>query len=559
MILSTGARAADTLTALGDEYLKSYFAASPSTATTDGVHDYDSQVVDMSAEANAKRVAELKQFLTRFQALDAKTLKLDETIDRDLVVSQIQSDLLERETVRHFESNPDLYSSEASNTIFVLISRRFAPAATRLKAVIAREKQVPKLFAQARANLKNPPKIFTEVALEQLPGIVDFFRKDVPLALKEVKDKKLNAEFKKVNGDTIAELEKYGAWMKSDLLPRSKGDFRLGSDTFAKKLLYEEMVDLDLAALLKVGEENLRANQKALAEAVKVYDSGKPMEEVLAACEKDHPKPDQVLQTVKNLLGDLRKFIVQHKLVTIPSPLDPNVVETPPFLRALTFASMDTPGPFEKKAKEAYYNLTLPEKDWTPEHVEEHMTGYNQGVLVSTSVHEAFPGHYVQFLWLQSVQSKLRRAFGANSNDEGWAHYVEQMMLDDGYGADPKTHAKLRIGQLEDALLRNGRFMVGIGMHTGKMSYEDGIEYFMKESHLSRANAERETKRGTLDPTYLYYTLGKLEILKLREDYKQAKGSKFSLLEFHNAFLQQGFPPIKLVRRALVGNEGPVL
>jgi uncharacterized protein (DUF885 family) len=225
-------------------------------------------------------------------------------------------------------------------------------------------------------------------------------------------------------------------------------------------------------------------------------------------------------------------------------------------MRALTFASMDTPGPFESRAKEAYFNVTLPEPSWSKQQVEEHMAGFSRGTIVSTAIHEAYPGHYVQFLWLQRAPSKVRKLIGANSNAEGWAHYTEQMMLDEGYG---NGDLKLRLGQLQDALLRNARFIVGIKMHTGEMTYEDAIEFFVREGYQSRANGERETKRGTSDPTYLVYTLGKLELLKLRDDYKKMRGDAFSLREFHDAVLKQGFPPIKLLRRALLGNDSPVL
>jgi uncharacterized protein (DUF885 family) len=200
--------------------------------------------------------------------------------------------------------------------------------------------------------------------------------------------------------------------------------------------------------------------------------------------------------------------------------------------------------------------VTLPEKNWTPAHVEEHLEMFNRGVITSTSIHETYPGHYVQFLWVQSAPSKVRKLLGANSNSEGWAHYCEQMMLDEGYGAGD---LKLRLGQLQDALLRNARYIAGIQMHTGQMTYDQAVEFFVKEGMQTRSTAEVESKRGTSNPTYLYYTLGKLEILKLREDYRKMRGASFSLQEFHDTFLKQGFPPIKIVRRAMLGNDSPVL
>jgi uncharacterized protein (DUF885 family) len=226
---------------------------------------------------------------------------------------------------------------------------------------------------------------------------------------------------------------------------------------------------------------------------------------------------------------------------------------------------MDTPGPFEKVAKEAFFNVTLPDVNSTPQEVEQHMAAFNRGFIVATAVHEAYPGHYVQFLWVPYAPSKVRKLLGAASNAEGWAHYCEQMMLDEGYGIpsggtkDSPEFLKLRLGQLQAALMRDARYIVGIQMHTGKMTFEEGVDFFEKQAYATHVNAMRETRRGTSDPTYLYYTLGKLEILKLREDYKKMRGPKFSLQEFHNSFLKQGFPPVKLIRQQMLGNNSPVL
>jgi len=344
--------------------------------------------------------------------------------------------------------------------------------------------------------------------------------------------------------------------LKDDLLARSRGDFRLGANLFRKKLLYEEMVDLPLDKLLEIGMADLRRNQQAFKETAAKIDPAKTPQQILDESTRDHPAPDRLLQSFRDVLGGLKDYVIVKQIITVPSPVLPIVEETPPFMRALTTASMDTPGPYEKVAKEAFFNVTLPESSWTPKQVEEHMEGFNRGTIISTAVHEVYPGHYVQFLWMQTIPSKVRKLLGANSNAEGWAHYCEQMMLDEGYG---NGDLKLRLGQLQDALLRDARYMVGIQMHTGKMTYDQGIDFFVKEGYQTRTLGERETKRGTSNPTYLYYTLGKLEILKLREDYKKMRGDAFTLQEFHDRFMREGTPPIKIVRKALLGNDSPVL
>ena len=364
------------------------------------------------------------------------------------------------------------------------------------------------------------------------------------------------AEFRQANARVIAELQAYGKYLQSDLLPRSHGDFRIGAATYSKKLLYDEMVDVPLGHLLEVGYENLRQNQRAFRETAAKLDPKRTPEQILASLNADHPAPSALLETFRSVLTGLRDYVTSHRIVTIPSTVLPIVEETPPFMRALTFASMDTPGPYESVAKEAFFNVTLPEAGWSRQRVEEHMSGFNRGTVISTAIHEVYPGHYTQFLWVKTAPSKVRKLLGCSSNAEGWAHYSEQMMLDEGYG---NGDLKLRLGQLQDALLRNARYIAGIEMHTGKMTYQQAIDFFVKEGFQTRANGERETKRGTSDPTYLVYTLGKLEILKLREEYKRAKGPAFRLGEFHDRFLEQGYPPVRIVREALLGKAGPML
>jgi hypothetical protein len=526
-----------------------YFKFNPTVGTASGFHQYDAQLEDYSkaavhAQTHALQVAE-KQFAS-----------LPADPDRDLILNYIRATLLELEQVRSWEKNPDNYSSGVTNSIFVIMSRTFAPPADRLRSVIARERQFPAVFEAARANLKNPPHIYTEIAIEQLPGIVSFFQNDVPAAFKEVKDPALLADFQKSNELAIDLLKRYQTFLQDNLLARSRGDFRLGANLFRKKLLYEEMVDLPLDKLLEIGMADLRRNQQAFKETAAKIDPAKTPQQILDESTRDHPAPDRLLQSFRDVLGGLKDYVVAKQIITIPSPVLPIVEETPPFMRALTTASMDTPGPYEKVAKEAFFNVTLPESSWTPKQVEEHMEGFNRGTIISTAVHEVYPGHYVQFLWVQNIPSKVRKLLGANSNAEGWAHYCEQMMLDEGYG---NGDLKLRLGQLQDALLRDARYMVGIQMHTGKMTYNQGIDFFVNEGYQSRTNGERETKRGTSNPTYLYYTLGKLEILKLREDYKKMRGDAFTLQEFHDRFMREGTPPIKIVRKALLGNDSPVL
>jgi uncharacterized protein (DUF885 family) len=564
---SAGADSSGDFRSVAADYFEQvYFKFAPTAGTQAGLHQYDSRLEDYSRREVDREIAELKEFSAKFESLREDALAQETRADLTMVRNNIHGTLLELETIRPWEKNPDTYSSGIANSAFVLMERKFAPVDERLRSLTAREKQMPAVFVAARENLKNPPRIYTEIALEQLPDIISFFEKDVPAAFSDAKDPAAVAEFHKTNIAVIASLRDYEKWLKADLLPRSGGDFRIGADTFSKKLLYDEMVDTSLDQLLAIAYNDLRSNQAEFERVAKEVDPSKTPKEVLAQLASIHPLPDQLLPTFHNTFDGLIAFIREKHIITIPSDVQPVLEDTPPFMRATTQASMDSPGPFEKNSTTAYFNVTLPEKGWTVAHIAEHMAAFNVGTIISTSVHEAYPGHYVQFLWVNHVDlSQVRKIITANSNVEGWAHYCEQMMLDEGYGqpgAGAKTErdAKLiRLGQLQDALLRDARFIAGIKMHTGGMSFEDAVDFFVTDGYQSRSVGLVETKRGTADPTYLYYTLGKLQILKLRADVQKKQGTNFSLQHFHDDFMRQGGAPIKIVRQALLADDSPTL
>jgi uncharacterized protein (DUF885 family) len=530
-----------------------------------GYHQFDTKLEDFSRKSIDAEVAALNGSAKLVNAIPDSSLNQTTRGDRQMVLGQIHSRLLTLETIRPWAKNADNYSSTAANAAFTLMERKFAPADDRLRSLIAREKQMPALLAEARENLQNPPRIFTEIAIEQLPGIIRFFQHDVPLAFADAHDAALKQEFAQTNDAVISALNSYLAWLQTDLLPRSNGDFRIGAETFSKKLQYDEMVDLPLDKLLAVGYADMRRNQEQFNRVAKELEPEKDPRQVLEELGHNHPAPDKLLDAFRATFDSLLGYIRAHEIVTIPSDVRPIVEETPPFMRATTFASMDSPGPYETHATDSFFNVTLPNASMTPAQVEGFMHSFNIGTVISTSVHEAYPGHYIQYLWSHRAPSRVRKIITATTNIEGWAHYTEQMMLDNGYGQpgagarDERESRLLRLGQLQDALLRNARFIVGIQMHTGKMNFDEAVEFFQKEGYQSKETAVVETKRGAGDPTYLYYTLGKIEIMKLRADLMKKQGAAFSLGKFHDEFLSQGFPPIKIAREALLGDDSPVL
>jgi uncharacterized protein (DUF885 family) len=561
--------AGQTFSYLTDQYFDQvYFKFSPTAGTGAGLHQYDAQLEDYSAAGVQREVAALHDFEKKLMAIDPKALDAEQAADYQILLNSIRGALLQLEVIRGWEKNPDSYSSGVTNSIFVIMERPYAPVNVRLRAAVERERQIPQVFLEARKNLKNPPHIYTEIALEQIDGLVSFFQSDVPSAFADADDAQAKADFAKTNAAVIDALKSYGAWMKSDLLPRSSGDFRYGADTFAKDLADNEMVDIPLDHLLQIGYADLHKNQDEFARVAKEIDPAKSPQQELAELAAMHPAPDKLLQAFHDRFNSEIGFIRSHNIITIPSEVQPTLEETPPFMRATTQASMDPPGPFETHSTKAYFNVTLPDPGWPTARTSEYMAAFNIGTIVSTSVHEAYPGHYVQFLWTPQFPSTIRKLIGANTTIEGWAHYCEQMMLDEGYGqpgfgATTEREAKLiRLGQLQDALLRDARFIVGIRMHTavgGALTIPEAEDFFVTQGYQARPIAEVETKRGTSDALYLYYTLGKLEIMKLREDVKKKEGTAFNLQQFHDAFMKQGFAPIKVIRKTMLHDNSPVL
>ena len=534
---------------LVDKYFAYVFSVDPALATQLGLHEHDKEAPDLSSSAISEMVVQLKTHLKEFEAVNSAELPPQSKIDLKLILSSINGRLLMLDELKEWQRNPDMYSSQASSMIYDLMARNFAPLGERLKSVTAREQKIPAMLAAAKANLNNPPKIYTEIAIDQLGGIIDFFKTDVPNTFKSVTDKQSQDEFAQANSQTIAKLEEYQKFLKEEVLPKASDKFAYGADLYAKKLLYDEMVDTPIDQLIADGDKELKRLQSEFDQTAKELDPKKSPIEVFRAIALTHAAPDKLLSSTQSMLSDLRAFCLQNKIISMPWEGTLKVEETPPFMRALTFAAMSWAGPFEEKAKESYYYVTLPEKNWSPDKVEQHMRSFGKFSLMDTSVHEVFPGHYVQGLWLRVAPSKTTKIIGCNSNIEGWAHYGEQMMVEQGLENGDK---KLKLAMLHKALRRCCRYLVALRMHTKGMTLDEAINFFMTEAHEERANAERESRRGAMDATYLVYTLGKLQIMSLREDYKKAKGDKFSLLDFHNAFLGTGAPPVKIIRESLL-------
>jgi len=540
-------------TALASEYLEDFYRRQPTQATDLGIHKYDDQLENYSRQAIMDAVASARQFRDRAGAIEPASLSLEKQLDREQLLHALDSRILMLDVVRSWSKDADTYSSGMTNTAYVMIKRKFAPAEERLRKLIAREKAMPAALREARNNIEHPPRIYTQIAIDQLDGNRTFFQTAVPGAFADVTDKALLGEFKTTNDAVIAALADYKTWLETDLLKRSNGEFAFGEDTYRKKLAADEMIDVPLDELLAIADRDLKKNQAAFAETTRRVDAKKPPVQVLASIAGDHPPAAKLLAITQQELDAIGRFMTDHHIVTIPAAAPARVQETPPFLRATTSASMDIPGPFEKVATEAYYNMTLPDPKWPAREIEEFMKQWYYAAISNVSVHEVWPGHYLQFLYAKGFPSDVRKVLGAATNSEGWAHYSEQMVIDEGFHADDPRY---RLAQVQDALLRDARFIVGIRMHTKGMTLEQAQEFFVKEAYQPVPVARSEARRGTADATYGYYTMGKLMILKLRDDYKARMGAQYSLQNFHDSFIKLGPLPLPLIRKAMLGEVG---
>ncbi|MGQ9633088.1 MAG: DUF885 domain-containing protein [Bryobacteraceae bacterium] len=542
-----------------DQHFQSYFEWRPSAGTEAGFHEFDSKLEDYSAGAIRARIALLSQELLRLNALRRRPLGPEEQIDAAFLEGDLRSELLNLETLRTLHRNPMPYVTLPGSAVDTLIKRNFAPPAQRLRSVIARLRAVPALLESMRINVQDPPKEYTEFAIRLAEGSVGFLGDAVRGWGMQAAgdDAALRRELDEASAQAARAMSDAATWLKEDLLPRSHGSFAIGAGNFSRKLLYDEMIDIPLERLLALAEENLEKDRQAFLATAARIAPGKPPADVMRAISADHPSEKDLVEAARQQLESIRRFLVERRIAAIPSEVRPLVALTPPYARAGAFAMMDTPGAFETKATEAFYYLTPPEAGWSPQQKEEHLRLFNRPVMQMVSIHEVWPGHYLQFLYARQFPTKTRKLIYCGTNVEGWAHYAEQMMIEEGYGdGDPR----IRLAQLSEALLRDCRFVAGIRMHTQGMSVEEAARLFMEKGFCERTVALEEARRGTYDPTYLVYCLGKLMIYKLRDDFRRTQGAAYSLENFHNTFLRQGGLPLPLLRKILLfGQNLPLL
>jgi uncharacterized protein (DUF885 family) len=532
--------------AFSQGFIDGYFRINPAFAVNQGKHEYDGRLPDWSETGLANAKAFLRSSIATAQAFDERRLSKTERFERDYLIARARGDLFWLESADQPHLNPAYYMGNGLDPS-VYVTRPYAPAETRLRAFIAYLKEVPRAARQIRANLKTPlPLSFINYGKAGFGGFAEYYPADGKAAFASVADPALQAELDSAAREAARAMKGLADWLEAQR-PSATQDFALGADKFAQMLRDTEMVDLPVAELEAIGRADLKRNQDSLRTACATYAAGATLQACMNKMQANKPKGGAV-QAARAQLAGLKRFIQEKDLVSIPGTEEAKVEESPPYNRQ-NFAYIDIPGPYERGLPSVYY-IAPPDPSWPAE----VQAGFVQGeaALLFTSVHEVWPGHFLNFLHSNRSPFTFGRVFVGYAFAEGFAHYTEEMMWDAGLRAgDVETH----IGQISNALLRDCRYLSAIGMHTGRMTQEQSRRMFLSECYQDEGNARQQSARGTYDPAYLNYTMGKLLIRRLREDWTRTRGGRAAWKQFHDRFLSYGGPPIPLVRAQMMGGE----
>jgi hypothetical protein len=532
-----------------NNYLDAYFAAHPDVAVYEGRHEFDGKLPDFSAGALDKEVARLHSARARASAFD-ENLDARQKFERDYVIAAIDSDLFWLEKARAPYRNLYFYNWSLDPQVY--LTRPYAPLDQRMRAFIAFENALPRALDQIRANLHTPmPRTYATFGRLKFGGLAEYFGHDVPPIFSAVKDTSLQSSFAEANANAIRAIKSLEAWFVSQQ-PKGNEDFALGKDVFQQMLFDTERVDTPLDRLEAIGHQDLDRNTAELKKACVQFAPGKTLADCAMKVIADKA-PGQTLEAAREDLRELKAFIVKNDLASVPGTEEAEAQEAPPYQR-WNIAYIIIPGPYEKGLPSVYY-ISPPDPKWPAAEQKAYLPG--KAKLLFVSAHEVWPGHFLQFLHANRVPSRFGQIFVGYAYAEGWAHYAEEMIWDAGFGAnDPETH----IGQLLEALVRDVRFLSAIGLHTGSMTVAESEKMFRESAFADPGNARQQAARGTFDPAYLNYTMGKLMIRKLRDDWTATRGGRIAWRQFHDEFLSFGGPPIPLVRKAMLGaSAGPAL
>jgi len=545
-----------------DRYLDEFAARHPSIAAGNGIHDHDDRLDDYTATGIANEIAALERERAQLRAFDSRRLTPDERVDQRILLGIIDGWLLEQETVENWRRNPMLYASALADGIHNLMTMASDPAPVRMRRIIAKLGQVSTLLAAARTNIVNPPRLFAERGAAMMRGARDMLGHDLDLAFASEPNAALRDSLRKAADAAIPRIDAYVGYLEREVVPNATGDFTIGAANLSRRYLAEELIDTPLATMVAIGERELARSQAEFRAAAAKLAPGRDPGEVWQEVRRDHPKVGGVVAATQAIVDSLSAFVQSRAIASLPR--NERVIVAPALPFDLGFASMHASPPLEKTPVKSIYYISDAQPGLSPAEQEAWLERYNYASLSNTSAHEAMPGHWLHSTYMRRTPGKVRRIWiGLNpfpqpsSGQDGWAHYAEQMVLDEGYrNGDPK----LRLAQVSDALTRICRLLAGIKVHTRQWSLEDAQRCFEKEAYVGAPAARREAERATYDPTYGGYFLGKRGILKLRADYGKRMGAKFSLREFHERFMTNGIAPIWAHRQLLLpGDTGAVI
>jgi uncharacterized protein (DUF885 family) len=541
-----------------DRYLDAFAMRHPSIAAGNGLHAHDDRLEDFSPAAIAAEVATLKtqrEFLSR--QLDTTALTLDERADRQILLGIIDGWLLEQETLKNWERNPMLYAAALSDGIHDLMTMESAPAPVRMRHIIAKLRAAPSLLAHVRRNITNPPRLFAERGVVMMRGASEMLGHDLDLAFAASPDRALRDSLRRAADTVIPLVNAYATWLEREVVPRATGKFAIGAANLSRRYLAEELIDTPLNRMVAIGKRELLASQAEFRAAANALTPGQDPQATWLAVRRDHPPLGGVVAATRKVVDSLTEFVASHGIASLPP--GERIVVAPALAFDLGFASMHASPPLEPVPVQSVFYITDARADLTPAQQESWLERYNYASLSNTAAHEAMPGHWLHSTYMRRTPGKVRRIWiGLNpfpqpsSGQDGWAHYAEQMVLDEGYGGgDPR----LRLAQLSDALTRICRLLSGINVHTGVWSLADAQRCFEREAYVAAPAAKREAERATYDPTYGGYFLGKRGILKLRADYAARMGANFNLREFHERLMSNGIAPIRAHRMLMLPGD----
>jgi len=549
---------------LSEEFLDGYISWRPQYGVYLGLHEYDGKITNFSKASIDTELLRLKDYEYKFSKIDTGTLSPKMNFDLRIFLNLIRNELLNFEDLQVFKFNPMVYFDPSgliegilAMDLSIYLNRNFAPFEERFKSILSLEKEIPQIVAAAKSNLADSlPKPYIESAIEIVNGTIDFFKNDLTLVLADIRNDSLSESNKTINKESIKTLVGFVSYLKKEKLPKATKNYNIGIRNFQKMLLYED-ISITPDKLLQIGLIELEREQEAFKSEAKIINPEITPLHVFSNMKKEHPTAETLIPQSANRIEALWQFIVNKNLLTIPSNVRVKVKEMPQYMRSYA-AMMDIPGPFDTKATEAYYFITPVNPQWTVKQKDEWLSLFNYYTSDLIAIHEAYPGHYVQFLHVNaSSASKIEKVYMDYAFTEGWAHYTEQMMIEEGFGnsGNPIEASKYKLAQLNESLVRLCRYCVSIKMHCFGMSVDEAAKFFIDNCYLGEKPAQLEAIRATYDPRSLFYSLGKLQIIKLREDFKKQEGPNFTLQKFHDQFLDHGMPTIKQMRETLLKDK----